>query len=155
MAVSLSAQLLLFPLSIYYFHQFSNYFLFSNLLILPLVEIIVSLGFLFFLATSVPIIQKWLGFSLDYTIRLVNYLVQKIALIPLAKSENLVLNELQCVLLFSIIIFTILLFTSKKKNYAYYILCLSSVLFVSFVRREYTIRNNTHKYIVFRWLLQR
>ncbi len=39
-SVSLAAQLLTFPLALLYFHQFPNYFLFSNLLLVPLSTVI-------------------------------------------------------------------------------------------------------------------
>jgi competence protein ComEC len=41
LAVSLAAQVLTLPLSIYYFHQLPNYFLLANLLIIPLTTIII------------------------------------------------------------------------------------------------------------------
>ena len=41
--ISISAQLGILPLSIYYFHQFPVYFLLSNLLLLPLVSVILFL----------------------------------------------------------------------------------------------------------------
>ncbi len=43
--VSLSAQLGVLPLSLYYFHQFPTYFLGANLLVIPLLFLILFLGF--------------------------------------------------------------------------------------------------------------
>ena len=43
-AVSISAQIATFPLGMYYFHQFPNYFLLSNLFVIPLATFIIGLG---------------------------------------------------------------------------------------------------------------
>ncbi len=46
-SVSLAAQIATFPVSVYYFHQFPNYFLLSNFIVIPLSTLIlyISLGF--------------------------------------------------------------------------------------------------------------
>jgi len=36
MAISLAAQVFTFPICIYYFHQFPNYFLLTNIIAVPL-----------------------------------------------------------------------------------------------------------------------
>ena len=41
LCVSLAAQLTTFPLGLYYFHQFPNYFILSNLLVIPCISIVV------------------------------------------------------------------------------------------------------------------
>ena len=46
MAVSLAAQLGTMPITMYYFHQISNYFLLTNLIVLPLATILVPCGLL-------------------------------------------------------------------------------------------------------------
>ena len=43
-AVSIAAQIATFPISIYYFHQFPNLFLLSNIIVIPLVFTIFILG---------------------------------------------------------------------------------------------------------------
>lgn len=43
--VSVAAQLGTLPLTLYYFHQMSNYFLLTNLIVIPLAGILVPLGF--------------------------------------------------------------------------------------------------------------
>src|SRR5690606_27760406 len=42
--VSIAAQIATFPLGLYYFHQFPNYFFISNLFAIPLAVIILYLG---------------------------------------------------------------------------------------------------------------
>jgi competence protein ComEC len=46
--VSIAAQCATFPLGILYFHQFPNYFILSNLIVIPLAFVILFLGFCWF-----------------------------------------------------------------------------------------------------------
>ena len=47
--VSIAAQIATFPLGIFYFHQFPNYFLVANILVLPLIPFIIYFGLSFLL----------------------------------------------------------------------------------------------------------
>jgi ComEC/Rec2-related protein len=58
-SVSISAQVITFPLSAYYFHQFPLYFLLSNLLIIVPIMVIMYAGLLLLLvATDTLLIQR-------------------------------------------------------------------------------------------------
>lgn len=52
--VSLAAQLGTIPFTLYYFHQLSNYFLLTNLIVLPLATILVPLGLAVLALGNVP-----------------------------------------------------------------------------------------------------
>lgn len=56
LAVSLAAQLGTLPIALYYFGQCSNYFLLTNLLVIPLAWLIVVSSFLLLLVGSIPYI---------------------------------------------------------------------------------------------------
>ncbi|MBU2018055.1 MAG: ComEC family competence protein, partial [Bacteroidetes bacterium] len=58
-ALGLSATISTFPLTLFYFHQFPNYFLISNLLLLFTAEFVLILGIAFLACGSIPGI-KWL-----------------------------------------------------------------------------------------------
>ncbi|MBI4931917.1 MAG: ComEC family competence protein [Bacteroidetes bacterium] len=47
-SVSIAAQMATFPLGLLYFHQFPNYFLFSNLIVIPVSTLILGYGILMF-----------------------------------------------------------------------------------------------------------
>jgi competence protein ComEC len=70
-SASLAAQVITFPLSAYYFHQFPVYFLISNLLILIPAEAIVIIGAIFLTSTFIPYCQvfsQWSGYLLEQVI---------------------------------------------------------------------------------------
>lgn len=70
--VSLAAQLVTSPLSLYYFHQFPVYFLVSNLFIVLPSAAIMYVGVLFLLCPDGWLITQWLGLLLEKCIVLTN-----------------------------------------------------------------------------------
>lgn len=63
-AVGLSAQFMTVPLSLYYFHQFPNYFALANLGIMLFSGVILGGGIALFAFSFVPIINSIIGFGL-------------------------------------------------------------------------------------------
>lgn len=53
-AVTLAAQITTFPLSMYYFHQFPVYFVFSNLIVIPISTVLLYAGLVFLLVCWIP-----------------------------------------------------------------------------------------------------
>ncbi len=60
-SVSTAAQILTFPVCIYYFHQFPNLFLITNLIAVPLSSIILYAAIALLVFSTVPYIGLWLG----------------------------------------------------------------------------------------------
>src|SRR5262249_31983562 len=86
-AVSVAAQLLTTPFSIYHFHQFPTYFLLSNLIAVPLSSIIV-LGEIFLCTASiVPLIALLSGKILSWLISLMNGYIERIESLPYSLWE--------------------------------------------------------------------
>ena len=77
--VTLAAQILIFPLSVYYFHQFPLVFLFSSFIAIPLAAAIIYLGsaIIFFdpyLGNLTVLIAKILNPILDFLIKILTWL---------------------------------------------------------------------------------
>lgn len=88
-AVSLAAQLVTFPLSVLYFHQFPSYFLLANLLIVPLAFLIMSVGVPFLVLGQIPILGEALAWALDFLIFIQNKLTFLIQNLPGGKIDRL------------------------------------------------------------------
>src|SRR6202012_1473403 len=71
-SVSIAAQVITFPLSAFYFHQFPIYFLISNLLIVIPTEIIMISGIAYLLLPQVPYLSKAIAFVLEWSILIMN-----------------------------------------------------------------------------------
>jgi competence protein ComEC len=57
-AVGFAAQVMTIPLMLYYFHQFPNYFILSNLILLVLSGIILGSGMSLFVTWKIPVLNK-------------------------------------------------------------------------------------------------
>ena len=64
-AVSLAARIGTAPFSIFYFHQFPNYFLLSNFVVIPAATIIVYLAITLFVVSWIPSLNVAIAFVLN------------------------------------------------------------------------------------------
>ena len=85
-AVSIAAQLSTLAMSLYYFHQFPNYFLLANLLAIPLSSIALYLGIALLALNPIPFIAKYIGLVLSKCIALMGYILHKISILPYSLS---------------------------------------------------------------------
>lgn len=79
LTVSLSAQLGVLPLSLYYFHQFPGLFFVANLTIIPVLGIILILGILVITLACFEILPEFLSASYSYIIQHMNRFIAWIA----------------------------------------------------------------------------
>ncbi len=99
-ATSTAAQILTTPVIIYYFHQFPNYFLITNLVAVPLSSIII-LGELLLCAFSiVPALGTIAGSMVEWLIRLLNAFIEYIEHMPLVTTDHLQLSFLQLIIVY-------------------------------------------------------
>lgn len=104
LTVSIAAQLITFPLSAFYFHQFPVYFLISNLLIIIPVMVIMYAGILYLLLAGVPYISTCLAYILENSILIMNKGLHIIDNLPFASISKIWLSNLEHLLLYGIII---------------------------------------------------
>ncbi len=98
-AVTIAAQILTVPLSIYHFHQFPNYFLLTNFLAVPLSSVIV-LGEIFLCAISwIPAIALLGGKILGWLIWLMNTWIEKIESLRFSLWDEMQITIVQAILL--------------------------------------------------------
>ena len=98
-AVTIAAQILTLPVSIYHFHQFPNYFLLTNLVAVPLSSIIL-LGEIFLCAVSfLSPLAILVGKILNWLIMIMNNYVGRIESLPFSLWDGLQISMAQAVLL--------------------------------------------------------
>ena len=124
--VSVAAQLATFPLSVYTFGQFPNYFLLANLSVISLSFLVVVSGVCLLVLSFIPVISSWIAWLLTHEIRLMNFLIQSIEHLPGSVTENISISWVQMLLIYLCIIAFYLLFLKKKK--IYYWIGISSIL---------------------------
>lgn len=131
-SVSLAAQLLTFPISIFYFHQFPNYFLLSNLIIIPVTSVVL-IGLIALLALHfLPLLGDILGKAILWVLKFNNRLVQGIDELPFSYVEGVHFNLLQMVMAYVILIL-FLAFCIHKKKYQLFGFLGSVICFITYL----------------------
>jgi len=77
--VSLSAQIALIPLCLYYFHQFPGLFLITNLLVIPLITLALICGLLCIFILTFSSIPNFLALTMDGFLTFLNRFIEWIA----------------------------------------------------------------------------
>ncbi|WP_276369511.1 ComEC/Rec2 family competence protein [Chryseolinea sp. H1M3-3] len=112
--VSVAAQLATFSLGLLYFHQFPNYFLLSNLFVIPGSFIVLILGLLILVVGALQPIASALGFILGWIIKLLNYIIFALEDLPFSLIEDVYITPLQCALLLVLIATVLMLIHSRR-----------------------------------------
>jgi competence protein ComEC len=99
-AVTLAAQILTLPVSIYHFHQFPDYFLLTNFIAVPLSSVILLGEILLCVLSFIPFMALLTGKLLSWLIMLMNSYVEKIEALPFSLWDGLQINIIQTILLF-------------------------------------------------------
>lgn len=98
LAVSVAAQLGTFPVSIYVFHQFPNYFLLSNLFVVPLALLIFYSTLLFLPLSGISVLGSILTRFIDAVVTVLNTVVRIIHQFPYAVTEQIWLSKAEVLL---------------------------------------------------------
>jgi len=138
-AVSIAAQVATFPLGLLYFHQFPNYFMLSNLVVIPLAIGILYLGLATMSLALIPVIGDYMALALKYLIKGLNYSVDLINELPYSLSENIKFSVLDTWLVYLVIVSIITLIAYRKFKY---LLFGSSFLIIFLSSTAYTNYNN-------------
>ena len=146
--VSVAAQLATLALGLYYFHQFPNYFLISNLFVIPGSFVVLMLGILILVVDFIQPLALMLGLLMEWTIKAINFIVFGIEKFPFAMVENVYITAFQCWLLISIIVAIIMLMERRKIKALY---AMSMLMVVFSLTQWYHFEKNidVHKLMVY------
>jgi len=98
-AVTLSAQILTTPLSLYHFHRFPNLFLFTNFIAVPLSSLILLGEILLCTISLIPQLAILIGKILTWLVWLMNTSIERIDSIPFSVWEGIRITIPQTILL--------------------------------------------------------
>ncbi|MDX9880860.1 MAG: ComEC/Rec2 family competence protein [Prolixibacteraceae bacterium] len=141
LTVSIAAQLATFPLGLFYFSQFPNYFWLSNFIVIPAATLILGATFLLFLLSPVPVLSDWIGIIIRESTRLMLVSLKGIDSLPLAVTGNISISPLQAVLLMLIIAFGYWFIQSKSIRELRLLLLLTGAFFLSSFSQNYRLLN--------------
>ncbi len=146
--VSIAAQIGTFPLAIFYFHQFPNYFILTNLIVIPAAYIIIILGIIVIILSFIPVVSIIFAKLLSMFLFLINYFIVSIEKLPFAVTNNILITKLMLTLIIAFIIsMSIWLILKKRKliflNLLLLILILTANIFKYNLKEELIIYHST------------
>ena len=132
-SMSLAAQLATFPLSLLYFHQFPNYFLFANLVAIPVSFLILVAGLGLLVAAVVPVVASVVGTGLGWIIYGMNVVITYFEKLPFSYTADVYITPAQCTLLMSMIVVGAIWIYNKQLRYG----MLLSILVIAFAALQW------------------
>jgi len=133
-AVSIAAQIATFPLAFYYFHQFANYFLITNLIAIPISSFVIYSGIAVLITSPVQTLSVLLAKVMAGLLIAMNSSIRYIEQAPGSVSRDVPFSFLMLVLVYVLILFTFRLWVTRSKIYLYLSF---SVIFLIAVFRIY------------------
>ncbi len=127
-SVSIAAQIGTAPLVIYYFSNFSTYFLITNLIVIPLMFVVVLLSMILWIVSVIPFIRSFIILLLSLTVKFVNFFLDYITKLPGSALSLELSNPYQVLIIYIIIAFVCGYLISKKSRLLVYALCSVAVL---------------------------
>lgn len=137
-AVSIAAQIATLPLCLYYFHQFPNYFMVTNIIVIPLSNLIIYTGILAIAIGNIPWISFVIARILSMMIWFLNSFIHWMGALPFSVGRGIVISIPEFILFYSILVSAAIFFSSKKKKWLFISLALMILLSGNFLWKRYT-----------------
>ncbi len=139
--VSLTATFATFPLGLYYFNQFPNLFLLTNLVAIPASFLILYNGMLLLAFSFSTAISSFLGYIFRIVLTALNLAVEWIEGLSFSTTTGVYLTTAQVLLLISICVSVVVLLYGKGRRYLHAALVMAVLLAFSVGHRNYKSRH--------------
>jgi competence protein ComEC len=146
--VSIAAQLATFPLGMYYFHQFPNYFLLSNLFVIPLATFIINGGILLFVISAIPVFPSYISWGVNKLLIFLNLSVKWVESLPYSLSLGISISQVETVIIYSVIFLFVIAISTKKARTIQVAFCVA-ILFMGMQIDEQSTARKQHYFIVY------
>jgi len=127
--VSIAAQIGTAPLALYYFHSFPNYFLLTNLIVIPAAFVIFISGLAVLLFSWAGPLADYFGWLLSKLVLLLNAFISSLEHWPGAVSRNIYISQPQMIILILLSILISIMFITRKSKLAF----VNLVLIIAFL----------------------
>ncbi|OCX53961.1 hypothetical protein BEL04_06690 [Mucilaginibacter sp. PPCGB 2223] len=136
-SVSLSAQLILFPVSAFYFHDLPVYFLASNVFIIIPSLVVMYAGIAYLALPQIPVLSTSLAWVVEKTILLMNRVLSAIEHAPLGSINKIWLSPAESVLFYGVLFSAFYVIARKSKNALKWCFVLLILMAVSLSMKRY------------------
>ncbi len=147
-AVTLSAQILTLPITIYHFHQFPNLFLITNIVAVPLSTIILGVELFLLLFSWFQPVAIVIGKLCNWLIALMNNYIEWCNGFSFAVTDYLQISLLYCYIMYAFIIATAYWLLQKYKPALFVALSIACILAFGYALQHYNI-SKQNKLIVY------
>jgi competence protein ComEC len=114
-SVSVAAQLILFPIGAFYFHDFPVYFLVSNVFIVLPSAIVMYAGILYMALPSIPILSASLAWLVEHTVIVMTKTLAYMEHAPFGSIEKIWLTGTEMMILYALMICLLVSLIIKNK----------------------------------------
>ena len=120
-SVSLAAQVLIFPMSIYYFHKFPVYFILSGVMAVAMAPFILGCGLLLLFTSFIPIWSTVNTVAFSLLLKAFLGIIYSIQLLPFNSIDNVWISKSSMVCLYLAILSIMYILTNRKSEYQRFI----------------------------------
>ncbi len=136
-AVSIAAQIATLPLCLYYFHQFPNYFMVTNIIVIPLSNLIIYTGILALALGTIPWFSLIIARILSLMVWFLNSFIHWMGALPFSVSRGIVINIPEFIVFYLVLISGAAFFSLKKMKWLFVTLSLMILLSGNFLWKKY------------------
>jgi len=147
-SVSIAAQLLTTPFSIYHFHQFPNYFLLTNFVAVPLSSVILTGEIFLCVVSLMPLFAGYAGQILSWLIWLMNSCIEEIESLPCSLWKGMQINTVQVILLL-VLVAAFSVWLLEKQRVGMWVGLVALLFFALFRSISFYQSNRQQKVIVY------
>ncbi len=142
-SVSLSAQLLTLPFTLYYFHQFPNYFILSNIVALPLASFVLYSSIAALVIAPVKFLWMPISWLLNWSVYAMNSVLIWVEHLPGAVTTGIPITALTAVLILFIVVAGRMFIFNRRVIYLHIILlCFIAIAFEALVKNYRIAKSN-------------
>ncbi len=144
--VSLAAQLATGPLALHYFNQFPNYFLLTNLAVIPLASLVIYGALISLALSSVPVLGSLAGQCLAFVVRLLHHSVSFIEGLPGSVTTGVYISFSETLLFFIFLVFLFVYLMAVRRGFL--LAALGALLLMSVSWTWRASQNSLQRYFV-------
>jgi competence protein ComEC len=153
-AVSIAAQIATFPLAFYYFHQFANYFLLTNLVAIPISAFVIYSGIAVLLSSPIHMLSALLAKVMAGLLIVMNSSIRFIEQAPGSVTRNVPFSFLMLILVYLLILCLFRFWVSRNKVFLFlsmsvvFLLALLNIIYQNNWQKQrqfvvYALKNHT------------
>ena len=119
LAISIAAQIATLPITLYTFHQFPNYFMLTNIFVVPLSSLIIYVGILLMVIGAIPVVSVLCAKLLIALVWLLNSIIHFIEQLPCSTLRGIHISSAEMVILYLVICSCFLYLIRRRISFLY------------------------------------